>query len=884
MKKRESAISLTAALLIVVLLLSVLLVSPVTYGNAAELENDDALVILQKLGIMEFDEDVDAAITRGELFAVLSGILGDDSVSVPSIPFTDINEQHPYYAGIARAYALGLVSGYPDGTIRADESVTYEQAIWLCAVMLGYQPLIDNGMKIEQMVSDTKILRGVQITDATAMTKGEMGHLLFNVVTSDRMIDVLSIGENNEYKVSDQTILGKYKHIYETTGVISGNDDTYLTQNMAAPNGTICVEGELYGVGDSDVKDLLGQNVTMYYQQYEDEDMGTVLYAYSYNTTVKKVSAKDIDKLEGMQLHYFDGDKAVTAHISQNVDVLYNNAPALPFTPADVMPKNGTVALIDNDNDGVVDVIITEEYQPCVVESIDVFQEIIYPKFGGAPLAFEDYDKVVFVDRDNQPMYLTELSEWDVLNVMVGRGSNRKIKILYAPNEVFGTVTEVIHDDEFMVTIEGESYGVSDFYQQSGQKAFEIGMTGTFSLDERGEIICVKENTGAKQFGYLIASAISGGLEKTIDVKLMDKSGTASVKKVAQRMEIDGYSYSLDNADIEILKQSLVPGVIVYELNANDEVVYVDTSTRTERESEDTLEKFYTGYQTDDSGKMVALGEPIRYKSTSKIFQGKVAAQTATALMLLPDTASLAADEDYTVVGLDYLINDRFYSIDAYKINKDAIAADVVVMYQPTGTATALALDTGITVIDKLTQVLDSEGENTYKMYGYTLDVYQEAIFKDSELVEHMTINGEPYVPSAGDVIRYNTDRNGAIIACELVYSARLDQLTVPNPSQDNYAHNCRIQLANVYKKSGSNMMITRHDLVPGTDYDFTAADVETTSQDLYSIYVFDTKTGKLSTGVPDDVVGYVNTGGTAYSRAIFQDRFGDPRMMIIYK
>ena len=71
------------------------------------------------------------------------------TISPKGIAFTDFENSHWAYEYIKKAYANGYVSGYPDGTLRADQTITRAEAVTIVNRMLERIPdeeYIDNNL------------------------------------------------------------------------------------------------------------------------------------------------------------------------------------------------------------------------------------------------------------------------------------------------------------------------------------------------------------------------------------------------------------------------------------------------------------------------------------------------------------------------------------------------------------------------------------------------------------------------------------------------------------------------------------------------------------------------------------------------------------------
>jgi hypothetical protein len=103
---------------------------------------------LSQLGIVTGYPDgtikPDQTITRAEFCAIAVRELGLSSDVAPmGTRFSDVDATHWAGGLINVAVGQGLVKGYPDGTFKPDNPVTYAEAITILVRMLGYGPAMD---------------------------------------------------------------------------------------------------------------------------------------------------------------------------------------------------------------------------------------------------------------------------------------------------------------------------------------------------------------------------------------------------------------------------------------------------------------------------------------------------------------------------------------------------------------------------------------------------------------------------------------------------------------------------------------------------------------------------------------------------------------------
>jgi hypothetical protein len=96
----------------------------------------DSVTLLHSLGVVKGYEDgtfrPDKKISRAEFitmgFKMLSGDYVPDSSTIQA-RFSDVPQEHWAYGFIHEGFAMGLLSGYPDGTFKPEQNISYIEAL-----------------------------------------------------------------------------------------------------------------------------------------------------------------------------------------------------------------------------------------------------------------------------------------------------------------------------------------------------------------------------------------------------------------------------------------------------------------------------------------------------------------------------------------------------------------------------------------------------------------------------------------------------------------------------------------------------------------------------------------------------------------------------------
>lgn len=109
----------------------------------------DAVDKLSALGIVSGYEDgtfrPDAPVTRAEFIAMLNRSLGikGDTLSGDSFLFSDVDKAHWAAGDIEFGVGAGYISGYGDKTFRPDSNITYAEIIKMLVSAVGYSPMAE---------------------------------------------------------------------------------------------------------------------------------------------------------------------------------------------------------------------------------------------------------------------------------------------------------------------------------------------------------------------------------------------------------------------------------------------------------------------------------------------------------------------------------------------------------------------------------------------------------------------------------------------------------------------------------------------------------------------------------------------------------------------
>ncbi|MER2038711.1 MAG: 5'-nucleotidase C-terminal domain-containing protein [Solibacillus sp.] len=133
--------------------------------------------VLASAGIIEGFGDgtfkPDATITRGQAAKMIANVLKLDTGNVVNPGFTDVKEEHYYYSSVAALVSTGFIKGFADNTFRPNDTITHSQ---LLMIFENVASLVDLQEILKQV--------NIEVNPTKQLQRGELASVLAVVLTS----------------------------------------------------------------------------------------------------------------------------------------------------------------------------------------------------------------------------------------------------------------------------------------------------------------------------------------------------------------------------------------------------------------------------------------------------------------------------------------------------------------------------------------------------------------------------------------------------------------------------------------------------------------------------------------------------------------------------
>lgn len=769
---------------------------------------EKAIKTLTALGFLKDTFQPESNITRAELADIIARMLGVDidSGSVSSEPlFKDVPTEYWAYASINAVSKMKIINGLDGGQFQPEDPVTYEQAIKIIVCALGYSLQAEHkgGYPTGYLLvaSDKKITKDAEGKVGQPVTGNIIAKIIYNALEVDIM-DQTGFGSETEYSsYEDKTILDK-TNVFKKTGVMTATADTTLLGNSSLKEDEVEIEGEAYKIGKTSPKDYLGYQVVLYAKKEIHGDKDTLIYIEPEDNKnhIITVKADNIDAVTmegGMDKsfkYWIDkdkDDKSEEVTISKKADMVYNGKAFPTYTLADLKPDEGQVVLLDNNDDNEYDTIFVTSYAVYIADSIELNSYIITDKGNKSALLLEPNNSsyTVNITKKGSPLELSEIREWNVLSVAESKPQSGKTirNVIVSDELIQGKIAEV-DDDE--VVIDETKYKV---VKGINKEALSVNTEGIFYLDFEGKIAAYDTNLlEGKKYGYIVDAANAPGVDSRAEFKLLIQEDGLKSFKTSDKVTLDGDSVKGSEVIGKISSNGTKPirQLIGYKLNSQGDINFIDTKYQGPNENTDGLE-------------ISGTNNTRRYNKNARVLfvsassEGTFSLNPDAVVFFVPKDPSIRGlDKAYYVRGVTSLVHDDSYISEIY--NADDFRTSNLCVVSIASSATIKTSAKPI-LIDKVTTVIDEDGEQRIKIYGVGEEKNFEKLFSTTPDPNSV----KPQDLKFGDVIRYSLDSFGDVITMDRQVDSAPDKINAYNESATVYDNEPLLVYGRILKVRG---------------------------------------------------------------------------------
>lgn len=846
----------------------------------------------------EENETVTKAYAAACMAVITSGSAAD--AKFESV-FSDVTEKHEYAAQIAYALSVGIIDKadkfYPNKDVSAEE--LSDMAIRA----LKYDYIYLNSSSYERAL-DIGLFKGVKYSSAS-ITKGQFMLFLKNVLDTDyiKISGLDGYGTANIEAVDGVSHLEKYFDIYKQDGIVTGYKYSQINSEADLNEGIIQINRSNFNTDSVLDMDIVGAYVDAYVDKNEDNYVICV-YVNKKKNAAWEFARGDFDGTGRTEISYLTENKRTRVKLSDSAVIMYNNSYLGLFSQVGtdtLLDTADRVYLMDNDGDGICDIIKVEKCSYYIIKSVSPTSEsLVFDKNGGT-FDIDANWNVEFI-YENESIDLSGLKANDVLTVLeVTRKDSTKIFSAIVTRDIEeGTISQVGNDDlGDYYEIGNEYYYFTDEYKTyissaASEKKPRVGDFVRIYLSADKKIVA-QSSEDDFFYGYIMSGVKDAELEE-VKLKIYTTSGDAVTYYFADKVKVYNETYQtgikkdkMDAANIYLgisgdESAKVRNDVVAYCLNSEGKISAIASAVDRTKYTHGSL---YYPLTLDYDGTSVT-SQSFMSRIYREVFASQYKISSSCPILTIPQDDGLKTDEraygikKSTSWGAEgkYVNGKSFklYSCDKFYVPEFCTMIDTM----ETSIGQGSYGEVYFNIIDKVTQTIDeddmektqirylSNGKFSTSVISEDVSFVDAGLWCETDSIEKL---------QKGDVIQLETNSLGEVYLIKVLFSIKnrpteygayfstntttdssgVKRIVPKENALDTSAHDIALFYGRVEDINGDVLLINTSKAGTDSSYNFTMIIGNSVYKACgYSLY--DTRTGQVSSASaseiqPNDVV-----------------------------
>ncbi len=776
-----------------------------TSENVAEYKNEtDKINFFYSLGVFDFEFFVDDPITRKEFAIILTRLLKHENYldSYKGTYYTDVEADSYGELHINFMKNMGIMTGKTQTEFYPDDNLTLSEASSALIRMFGYHDRANAkggwSVGVNLTASDLGLLKGVKSELSTEyLSAGAMAVMLFNAMNVEFVGNYSVEGTDTIISGGDSvTLLDDYWQIVKAEGLFnaSGNVNLLGKSDFILEEGQIEINKKLYYVSNELYHENLGLNVEYYYYNDNSVRIPEIIFMAVKNNGHKiRIYSNERPILNAGAIEITKDDKTTRYKLSGKAMILYNGASVVEMKN-EYVPTNGYIDLISNDGSNSYNVVMAYDFKTFRVRS-KIEDKLVFDynqKFNSQPsIELEANGLKPQIIKDGNNIEISEIAAGNIVSVCYNENTGY---LVYVSSEKVNGYIDSMEDSPYSIYISNQKYYISPQFKTlvdagaDGTSAIEVGKMYNFTLDFMGNIYGMDDITSDMFFGYLMGVRKDSGLSDNVEVRIYSNfSSGFTVYPIAKKCTLDGASS--DKATIYTkldtflaASSSANPPVVKYHINANSEVDKITIKTVAKHDpsqiSDDVIVRSRTADPINGANKTVWVNSYGYFTNDLGNTDGNIFIDTDTPFMLVPTSGK---EEEFSVGNYKSMLpNTDNQQISVTFYDMDEFNAPGFVIYFAASQGKLVRVNQNICGVESIAEALDKDGEKVALLNLWTNGTLTKVYTsRDSELI------AECKALQKGDLIQYNTDASGSVIAIAKMFSYHSDTPVDPEQYKD---------------------------------------------------------------------------------------------------
>ena len=553
----------------------------ISYNDLATSVQKNAANLVTSLRIMEAQEELtfgaNYLVTREEAAKIMVNVAGITEPTKYNNDFFDVDSESEYAPYISLGVNYGYIS--KSDNFRPSEYLTGVELAKMLLCISGYYGLgYENSYYADAILADANkfgLFDGFAGDCYSYVTKSDMSIMIYNLLISNKYEM-----QGDYITKADKTFLETEHKLKLSVGVVTNNGISGMTYANSGINTDVV---EIDNVRYTDLTGFavlhMGENI--YYVANEENEI-VALWINDKKTNIVEFADYEIEEasMSAFEVEYTDGTEK---HYKMETPpyTFKNGVADASVTENDLVPENGYIRLIDNDNDGLFEVLMVYKPDFFEVEGSNVNEftgDLLLSSPNGETKLYKGDGYIKVNNTAGATLKSSNVSKGSVIRIY--EGSNGSVSIEVLNIAATGMVTS---NAKGSIAIEGKAYQTTDYFFDNF--AVQVGIIGRFMLDKNNIIIYTPtEFEGLKSGEYVgVVSKAALYFEDTfLEVYTTDKS--FETVHFANSFTVDGIKVNVDELLAEYSESDFLGKLVIFKTNSDGKVVSVEKEGSSMRE------------------------------------------------------------------------------------------------------------------------------------------------------------------------------------------------------------------------------------------------------------------------------------------------------------
>lgn len=699
-------------------------------------------------------------VTRGEAAKICLNTINYGNVENIEDDYFGMDDKYEYKNYVLKCLELGIISN--EDARQFKNYITINDFASMMVRAMGYTYRIEalqGKAEIANIINELRLTRRVSKSLNEEMNREELLYILYNSLTAPAL-KVQSV-EKRAFKFNgNESLLERSFDLLLKRGVLFKNNVTSLIEPNSTKLNQVTIGEDVLITKNAEIGELIGQ--TLYY--ITDAEEHNELYTYwadAEKNMVKTISSENIRTLNDgyIEVYNDEGSTEKYNYSKKDVYVLKNGTAYVDFNDMDDF-KNfyGEITLIDNNDDGEIDVI--HVFEPIVLVCDFVTLSDNELNIGGIKGERFKSDSffVLKVQNKNGKYVETDYLTKDNLFYIYCSDDGNYIKISISDNKVEGYIEEVSNDT---IVVNGVSFGISQYYKENIDNFEELSIDKKVSLyiNSQSKVAwSVVSDRIEGKIAFIQHVGVMSGVDRRPLVKLFTEDGEFLELGFAKRVRIDGRIWS-DNEIADKIQNDKNNGTekyfldkfVIVEKDGKGLIDYVDTEkvdAYNDSRMSKPLKKVTGGNTMLRFGEIFYKGQYMDFpvKADTKVFripldsntQQIIKSDNVKSFYKIRTIASLYNDGDFATTECDLYGQDDEFGYPLFGVSYYNLKIREDVSLEDTGKPT-------LVLVEKISTKLMTDGQVSIAVKGYDLDGKSSVTYTLDSDIKRFYAHGEVF-------------------------------------------------------------------------------------------------------------------------------------------